>query len=186
MSVKNKWHDNVEDVDQFAVDPRSWLEDKAKEYKLKFLLVHADDGVIWGRFDGNKFALSSDGLFPNADGGPELRQETLQQARLFGPSGELLVWRSNDDFTARLIDDGETPPEEALADETYWLWGIGTDNPKEGFTLMNDGQQGLRHAPPLPVGKDARAGLVVRHYIDYDEQGQFYIAVSRLVDLVKV
>lgn len=78
------------DVDEnFRRAPDAWLTEQAQHHGLHFLLAHADDGVIWGRVD-------NDGLHTShriAAQSPQLRAVTLQQCRLFGPAGELLVWR---------------------------------------------------------------------------------------------
>ena len=74
----------------FETQAQSWLKEKVKAAAL-FLLVHADDGVIWGRFD-NKGELHLSGkAFPKFVS-VKLRVVMLQQARLFGEAGELLVW----------------------------------------------------------------------------------------------
>jgi hypothetical protein len=40
------WQDVVVDHDL-----KQWLIKQASESNLRYLLAHADDGVIWGRFD---------------------------------------------------------------------------------------------------------------------------------------
>ncbi len=171
----------------FVANLRPQLEQMAVEHKLLYLLAHAYDGVIWGRFDKGKLTLSGE-VFDVEEVSVKLRQETLQQARLFGPAGELLIWRTGDGFAAHLINEEGVQPEDILEDETHWLWGTGmtiNDMPNDlKFTLMHEGQEGLRHAPPRGEAKNWRVGLQVRHQVQYDEQGQAYIALSRLVDLV--
>jgi CRISPR-associated protein (TIGR03984 family) len=155
---------------------------------MSWLLIHADDGVIWGQAQDFSLRLSSD-VFADADTYPtlavELRAITLQQARLFGPEGELLVWREGNGFAARVIrDDDKTDHIE----EHYLLWHRGRPverRTEEGFALLQEGQRGQRHSPPLiPTGRE-RPRLRVRHYIKYDNEGQAYVALSRLVDLVE-
>src|SRR5947209_17352687 len=74
----------------FANNPAKWLSQQMQLHELKYLLAHADDGVIRGRLD-------SDGLITSRVVAPEysppLRTETLQTARVFAPTGELLIWR---------------------------------------------------------------------------------------------
>jgi len=174
----------------FGDDPRRWLAAYASP-DMPWLLVNADDGVIWGKREPDgAFKLSSD-VFQDAEEFPAiavpLRAQTLQQARVFGPGGELLVWRTSDGFAARLVKDDEEPPLDALPDQTYLLWGVGSDfEPRGDFTLLIEGQQGLRHAPPVAVRalrNNQRLALKVRHYLDYDEEGQAYVTMSRLVGL---
>ena len=168
----------------------SWFVEQAAQRYGKadkvFLLAHADDGVIWGRIENGQLKLAGN-FFPEVT--VELRLLTLQQARLFNPQGELFIWRgaNNNEWCGRFLCDADGNKED-LIDECHHLWGTASEPPgsKDGFTLMRDGQQGLLHAPPISLKRDERAGLQVRHYIDYDEQGQAYIALSRLVDVVKL
>ncbi len=163
-----------------AEELRKWLQTKAGEHGLSYLLAYADDGVIWGRLaDTGQLQLSGEAF---GEVSVELRPSTLQQARLFGPIGELFLWRMDEGFSCRLITDGEAKPKNALED-TYWLWGTRGRLGGE-FTLMEEGKQGLFHAPPLKDAARRRGGLKVRHYVEYDpETGQAYISHSRLVDL---
>lgn len=162
-------------------DIRIWLAEQAKSRDLPYLLAYADDGVIWGLFASNQLTLAGE-VFTDpryATLQTQLREATLQQARLFGEKGELLAWRTDGGFAARLLSDGreDTP---ALDDETHQLWGAGVMS-RQGFTLMREGEQELLHAPPVTLGVDERVGLVVRYYTDVDDQGQVYISASRLV-----
>jgi CRISPR-associated protein (TIGR03984 family) len=180
------WREIAAD-DTFVTDPRQWLASYARE-DMPWLLAHADDGVIWGQREGDgTLSLSSD-AFADPNRHPAiavpLRAQTLQQVRVFGPGGELLVWRTQNGFAARLIEDGPQPPPDALPDEGYLLWSLGgIVETREGFTLLQEGQQGLRHALPITPPIRSRPALVVRHYLDYDDEGQAYVCLSRLVDL---
>ena len=55
------------------------LSAQARSYGLRWLLAHADDGVIWGEFRPDGLHISSD-AFPHIS--PSLRVETLQQMRV--------------------------------------------------------------------------------------------------------
>lgn len=152
-----------------------WFEEQAKAYDLKWLLVHADDGVIWGELRDNKIHLSSK-LF-----GPALRAKTLQMARLFGTIGELFIWRTNYcSWQARLVIDNQGQDIEYF-DETMLLWGTRFENSNDGFFLWEHGSEGLRHAPPVDIKENLK--LKVRYYINYDDDGQAYIQFSRLVSI---
>lgn len=170
-------------------DVKDWLQTQASQYRLKWLLVHADDGIIWGRMD-NGGLVTSDSVAPEIS--PPLRVETLQQARLFARDAELLLWRDGDNrWHARLIRearDGETPTFTEAIDEPQILWGTDSQPLANGFTLMSDGAQGLRHTVPLVVtGRFDEASrplrLWVRHYLKDDESGFTRIVASRLFDL---
>jgi len=169
---------------------RTWLQEQAKEYGLDYLLAHADDGVVWGK-------VSSDGTLTTSDEAakgnktaesicPPLRLLTLQQARLFGKDAEVLLWRDGDNvFRARLIADVEDKNGadwlEAY-DEAQLLWGTQGIALQHGFTLLEDGAQGLRHAVPFePEMSKERAQLRVRHYLAKEDFAR--VAVSRLIVL---
>ncbi len=93
----------------FADEPTTWLQKRMDQHKLTYLLAHADDGVIWGRLDGNKLITSHDITLEKS---PPLRAETLQMARIFGPDGEILVWRDEaGEWAGRLI--AEAPANAA-------------------------------------------------------------------------
>lgn len=176
---------------------RAWLEEQAKAHDLTTLLAHADDGVIWGEVRNGKLHLSH-GAFPKIS--PPLRPLSLQQARLFGPNAELLVWRDDRVWRARLLQDERVETGCEYFDEEQWLWGdrweVREDNPNDCFTLVSEGAEGRRHAVPLNVANtayfdhaDIDAGrwhplrLVVRHYLAEDPDGVVYVARSRLVKL---
>lgn len=168
-----------------------WFEKQAEEHGLVYLLAHADDGVIWGRVENGKLKLAGSSF---AEVNVALRAVTLQQARLFSGVGELLIWRGEaNEWHGRFVMDVPASSEgkdyyEECIEETHWLWGTASvpPGPQDGFTLMREGQQGLLHAPPIELKRDERVGLWVRHYLVYDDQGQAYIALSRLVKLEKV
>lgn len=170
----------------FGGDLRDWFVQQAQNHQLAWLLVHSDDGVNWGTVKNGRLVISHD-HFPEI--APPLRAITLQQARLFGTTGELLIWRK---------DEGHVSRFQAATDEAdtlqahYLLWGDRQEgSAKDGFVLLADGAEGLRHAPPLPVGVsfDAttqRMALQLQHHIAYDEDGQAYIVGSRLTGLTFV
>jgi len=165
-----------------------WLEVQARSAGLAYLLAHADDGVIWGRVDEDGTLHSSHDAFPDVS--PPLREGTLQQARLFGPGGELLLWRDGDDWRARLAQDAPADGEDCTYDEPQMLWGYRHIDTTDGFTLVDEGQQGLRHAPPIiaPPGafapNDRPLRLVVRHYLTPDrDSGLLRVWLSRLLDV---
>lgn len=178
----------IELGDDFAADPRVWFEAQLEDGAFEYLLVHADDGVIWGRRDANNALRLSTDAFSDTKTYPavavELRATTLQQARLFGDGGEILIWRASQGFRGRrLMDDGGADSD--VYDEAYLMWHQGNQpeevGQKERFTLLKEGGQGPRHAPPVVPNGSNRPKLIVRHYIDYDDQDQAYVALSRLV-----
>lgn len=168
--------------DLFADAPAQWLTAQAQKYDLHYLLAHADDGVIWGRFDADGLHTSH-GIAPQS---PPLREVTLQQCRLFGPRCEVLIWRDSPNWRARLVTDGADAKE--WYDEDQILWGTTVKPCKDGFSLVSEGAQGMRHAVPIAVTEkdlaDRRLRLRVRHYITYNQDGEATVTVSRLVQLL--
>jgi CRISPR-associated protein (TIGR03984 family) len=179
----------------------NWLRQMANQYHLKYLLAHAEDGVIWGRFNENNELITADSVFSpdifDIDL-PKLRLLTLQQCRIFGENGEILLWKTNKKWKARIIKDDssvEHIPEKQI------LWGTqiekgknGENGEQNGFTLLSDGSQGLKHAVPITdlsnYFSDDKTKLYrpvrlnVKHYIKYDEEtGIGRIFLSRLVSL---
>ena len=150
-----------------------WLNRQATQYALTFALTFADDGVIWGRFDGT-WEWSGESFSVS----PPLRWETLQQIRLFGKDAEVFVWRAQDKWAGRVIADGTGETREYL-DEFLLLWGAKEGEEKNGFVLLCDRGQGLRHTPPLQIAHEGK--LRIRNYLDYDQDGCIKIMASRLV-----
>lgn len=162
----------------FDTEPTSVLEQLAKSYNLRWLLAHADDGVIWGELRADGLHLSCD-VFPAVS--PPLRAEPLQQVWLFGPKAEILLWKDTV-WRGRLIRD-DVEGTDDIFNEAYLLWGTEVEARKDGFVLLREGKEGLRHAPPLPDDAQPPVRLKVRHYVAYDPDGQAYIAYSRLTGL---
>lgn len=165
-------------------DLRKWLEQQAEKHKLKYLLAHAEDGVIWGEFRDTQL-VTTDSAFSKL---PQLRSCTLQQCRIFGETAEVMLWQSDESFHARIIKDDQ---DTEFIPEHQILWGTQAEKVSNGFTLVSDGQQGLRYAVPLiDIEFDNNQKLyrplrlTVRHYIDYQDQtGLARIYLSRIASL---
>ena len=178
-------------MDGFADEPARWLFQQMRTHNLNYLLAHADDGVIWGRLDGEELITSHDVAPENS---PPLRIATLQTARIFGRTGELLVWHNEAGaWTGRLIAEAaqDSPPEWTEAfDERQVLWGTNAEPRPRGFAVMREGSQGLVHVVPLPLSgkideQKRPVRLVVRHYVKADDHGFVRIDASRLVSLLQ-
>lgn len=181
--------DMEKELDGFVQDPRGWIARQAGEHGLTTLLAHADDGVLWGTVSGGELHLSHK-AFPDVS--PELELVTLQQARVFGPESELLIWRDGGgSWCARILRDEPGPGTAWRFDEAQLLWGDHQEGePVEGFALVAEGQEGRRHAVPVPQGgiPFARSGyhplrLSVRHYLEDDGDGLLVVVHSRLTGL---
>lgn len=169
-------------------DPILWLQGQTENAGSgALLLAHADDGVIWGKVENGTLLTMPEET--------KLCAKTLQQARLFNANCEYYVWRDGDGaFHARIITDGKEEtkveqgePQVEYFDEPQVLWGDRAEPAAHGFTKMSDGAQGLVHYVPIQVTK-ARANkrplrLIVRHYLNKDENGFVRVAYSRLVAL---
>lgn len=166
-----------------------WL---AGQKTYKWLLAHCYDGVVWGEYTAEGWQTSSG--YANS---PALRWETLLELRLFSETQELFVWRVGDGFRGRAINDTEGDLHEYY-DEAQILWGSEVDEEKqkkapEGFTVVVDGQQQLKHVVPisddkLTFVKDKQPfrplRLHLRHYVKQDDEtGLALVEVSRLVKL---
>ena len=165
-------------------DVIAWLKAEAPAYR--FLLAHCEGGVAWGRV--------ADGALVLAPGAAALfTTAVLQEARLFGEDGELHVWRvGGSSFRATRIDEraqqAEKPDFTQAYDEPYVLWGTRCEQQENGFSLMSDGVQGLRHWAPVDVAPRSEYAesvrslrLVARVYVVQGENGAVQPAASRLV-----
>ncbi len=194
----------------FADNPTEWLSRQMQAHKLKYLLAHVDDGVIWGRLDDQKLITSNE-VAPKHS--PPLREEMLQTARIFADAGELLIWRDEvSKWAGRLITEitkSNTTDEQAnhpstepalpaptvewtkAFDEYQILLGTKAETLERDFALMSEGSQGLFHVVPLhlegKIDEQVRPlRLVVRHYLKADDNGFLRVNASRLVDLLLV
>lgn len=169
----------------FHTNLSQWLIEQAQQHELRYLLAHTDGGMVWGRVDANVLHTSH----VIAPASPELNPVTLQQLRLFGPAGELLVWRDTDQWRARFVTDAANNADDII-DEDQMLWGDTIEKTENGFTLLREGAQGMRHAVPIVVSpeqlKHRELRLQVRHYLVENEDGEARIALSRLVQLLPV
>jgi CRISPR-associated protein (TIGR03984 family) len=190
---------------------KDWLKQQAQNYQLPYLLAHAKDGVIWGYFDIDSGTLiTAREVFPECNF-PDLRLKTLQQCRVFGEAGEVLLWNSNGEWQSRLILQSQvseliTQQKIGLIPEPQILWGTQGKSVRiqvrglairgnANFTLLSDGSQGLKHAVPIAVEesyfrKDNNklyrpVRLEANHYYCYDLDGVARIFLSRLVSLKK-
>jgi CRISPR-associated protein (TIGR03984 family) len=168
---------------------KDWLTQKASQYNLRWLLAHADDGVIWGRFEDGQLKTSDAVAPPDNITFPKLQSGTLQTCRLFGQPGELLLWKSEFGWVARWLED-EPGDSAQRIEERQILWGSEAAPLKDGFTLLTEARQnGMRHILPVPVevgvAEQRPVRLLVYHFLNYDQaSGQARNQYSRLVTLV--
>lgn len=171
-------------------DVLAWLHGQMNAER-RWLLAHADDGVIWGRWDDGEITTSHD-VAPAIS--PPLRLVTLQQAFIFGERDEVRLWRDGQGWLARRIND-ENGAEVFESDEKQVLWGSEVaewpnDKNGKGFTHVHEliSNYGMHHIVPVMVTsedlKERKLRLRVRHFITEDpETGEARIALSRLVSV---
>jgi CRISPR-associated protein (TIGR03984 family) len=166
----------------FADRGGRWLADRTLALlpasESVFALVHADDGVIWGRLENRGLIVSRD-----AEVAP-LRSATVQQCRLFSPSGELFMWRVSDNrWRGRVMTDTDKMPYSVI-EEHQILWGRKVEPALGGFSRLYEEGEGFSQLVPFEITQDEvdanRPSLVVRHYVAEDSDGQCRIAFSRL------
>jgi len=179
----------------FAVNDEflSWIMAQAGKSDA-YLLAHADDGVIWGRIGNNasggkQLFLSRDAVADrkDADHFPSLSIATLQTMRLFSESFEVLLWKATEGWKARRIEHANSESEATWAesfDEDQMLWGDKFETVSNGFTLLEHGQEGLRHIVPVRCSPETEHPLKlrVRHYLN--NKGMARIVASRLVGFI--
>lgn len=186
-----------------TADVLGWLGEKEADQEsprdagLRWLLATSYGAVVWG--------LKRDGRWVLSDEDARLPADALLDLRAFGPDGEVFIWRDGDGLRARRRTDNPKGELDTL-EETQLLWGTqrDTDRPAPpGFTPLSDGDQGLRHAPPLELDEsyfvppaqegqkeDSRYGhrparLRLRHYVAKDKDtGVARIVDTRLVEVL--
>lgn len=181
-------------------DLHEWLGVLMNDFQTRYLLAHADDGVIWGQMVNGELVTAREraAQLPNngqrqrlLDVCPALHLNTLWEARLFDDAAMVHLWRDGGYWRATLfwtpdqvaLDVSAAQTFEAVIDECQLTWGERDARyDLADFTVMRDGQQGLVHVVPLLVNNNTRLWLRVRHYVAEDPASGFNrIAGSRLV-----
>jgi len=156
---------------------------------VEWLLAHCDDGVVWGRRDGDRWALSGDA---HPDVSPPLLPATLQELRLFGQAAELLVWRTEAGPRGRRLADRPDPAGPSATrcvDDTRVLVGDRRQGEPSGpFTVVANAS-GSRHAVPLPCAPGYFPStprwhplrLHLRHHLAQDRDGPSSTGAVRIV-----
>ncbi len=162
-----------------------------------WLLAYCDDGVVWGRYDTTqkKWKLSSE-PFPHIS--PNLREDNLQQLRLFGADMEVLIWRAENNFQGRILQDAKDPDEKELhplKEKRILVGDRILADPDDDFTLVGDAG-GSHHAVPICCKAEdfVKSGhpcwplrLAVKHYLTQDQDtGVVRVTASRLVKVYNI
>lgn len=161
---------------------------------LRWALAHCDSGVTWGYYEeeGRIWRLGNQ-VAPEVS--PPIQRETLQELRIFGEPGEVLIWRAGTERRGRVLrgsDDLAAQNDESNplrpSDECRMLRGDRVErNCSHRFTWIAD-RAGAEQVIPETITDDQlrerRVGLRVRHYYEQDPNtGAVRIAVTRLVAL---
>ncbi len=174
---------------------------RANAAERLWVLLHADSGVTWGIIDGTTVRLSCS-LFQEWPT-PEPDASALQQLRIFGAAGELLIWRIEDTprrLAGRILADApfgaDAPPFARHRDVQHVVAAsrfAGRDATKDGFTAAGDATGriqvlpwSLTEADFVQEGHPGAYPLVlrIREYFERDlEDGSVRVAASRLLEL---
>lgn len=97
----------LKDVAEWA----DWLIEGASQPQsvpsdLRFAVLQCWDALVWGIWDGTAWAWAS-GIKGSGVRAP--RVAALTEARVFGPSAEILLWRVEDNFLGRRLADASAP-----------------------------------------------------------------------------
>lgn len=172
-------------------DPLEELKSQAPDDEF-IILAHLNAGIRWGICQNRQLALAPD--FPK-HAQPEFSIAALQQLRVFNAHFEFFAWRKDDhSFGWRVIRDGEGEAVEYFDEDTL-LWGTHVEARHDGFALLREGAQGMRHSPPLQLPENTWGGaanqsdglqiqparLVVRHYLNTGNTA--LVALSRPVKI---
>jgi len=168
-----------------------------------WLLAHCDDGVIWGIVEHDALRLPM-AFASRADVAiPRPRAVTIQQLRIFGSGGELLVWRNEDVdrpsggdgsgwLRGRLLLDQPIDPSRPHTEpkpERWLLFGdsLESSGGESAFAVVAERRR--RRVQVVPVAEEHldgrfRVALNVKHYFECDgESGCVRRAITRLVSL---
>ena len=162
-------------------DVRGWLLAQMKADCPQTLLAFADDGVIWGTWDGKTLVTAHE----IDSSHPELRGKTLREAHIFDADGEVRLFRDElDHWKAVRISDSSDM--EKVIIEKQILWG---DKPAEkqptqpGFLRVLAERKGIPSQLIPTTGKlneKTCVRLEVHHLVEYNSDGEAYIVTSRL------
>jgi CRISPR-associated protein (TIGR03984 family) len=190
MPEPQKLSEEISNAPQTEAEFESWLREQMSVEGRGWLLAHADDGVIWGRWHNGGIITSHD-VAPEIS--PALRLVTLQQAFIFGAHDEVRLWRDEGGWLARRISDDDLAgkADRFDEDEMQILWGdkvVREDADKVFTHIREERQGGMDHVVPLIVTESQlqarRLKLRRRPFLTYDENtGEARIAVSRLVSV---
>lgn len=178
---------NFEDVKELPQndDVLAWALAQMKQGSPQTLLAFADDGIIWGYWDGANLvaAREIDSTLP------ELRGKTLQQAYIFDASAETRLFRDElGGWKSQRISSDTNDPEQVIVEKQI-LWGdkLAENQPSQSAFLRVLAERKGIPSQLIPVAGTLNnktcIRLEVHHLVDYNENGEAYIVASRLAGL---
>lgn len=141
-----------------------------------WILVHTCDKVFFTLEEKRKL-LS-----------PELEDLSRPlELRAFNESGELHLWKWNDQFYWRLLvdDSGISCPEDGKYATSHVLWGTNCRDNSDGSCTLYEEGRGCQFGFPLSVPKERLPlTLLIYNYYRYDNNGLLGFYDARLVVLL--
>ncbi len=110
--------------------------------------------------------------------------------RLFDETEEVFLWRVGEGkWRGRRIVEG-IGQTSSYFDEPQILWGTQVEAASADFGRVADGEQGMRHAPPVELQVQdwqevRRLRLGLRDYLGEDEAGWLRVTMSRMTSVWK-
>ncbi len=166
---------NCSNTGKLTGDLRSFLtgEQIGRLGSAFLVLVHSNDRVFFSRENGKELsALLKD-----------LSSDSLKELRAFNETGELRLWKMNDEIRWRLRIDDEK--NENIYEELHVLWGdkIG-EKSCESVLLSESGRGFLFRIPPFAENPSLPLKMLVRNYFDFEEDGLLRFYDARIVSLM--
>jgi CRISPR-associated protein (TIGR03984 family) len=152
-----------------------FLTEKSREGDIVFIITW--EGVLWGHRTTEEIIFSE--LPPD--------ETYFVEGYAFSETQETYFWREADGIHYRSLHEEDTETDSEKSDyyeEDTLLYGSMIEATRQGFTLLSEGAQGLRHAVPMVLEKkDLPLRLTVRHYLADEPTAR--VEFSRLIALKK-
>ncbi len=166
---------NILKTDRLKEELRSFLtgEEIRKLGDPFLVLVHTNDRVFFSLENGRELSAPL----------RELSSDSLKELRAFNKSGELRLWKWNNDIRWRLRIDN--PGETANTyEEEQILWGdkIYEESSEETF-LKESGRGFSFRTPSFAKIPSLPLKMLVRNYFDFEKDGLLHFRDARLVSL---
>ncbi len=146
----------------------AWIKEQSPNLDEATLLAYASDGVIWGEVENGQLHLAP----PPS---PAWEPDHLLEVWLFNPGEAWHLWRDEQtQWRGWYLKEQGGNSQQAMCqyyDEPYLLWGTHYEGKENGFTVVSEGERGLRQAVPLQVAPSSFQDghhplcLWMRHYV---------------------